>query len=126
MVQADQPEGEQRPYERLLRELTRAMEKVELAAALGQEAPDELEIKGLQASDVSLIEAYLSGERRWLSDWLDTVAEKPSHASDSGGNQNIHALDCAICGHTIACAAGHNRQPCPSCGSRLFLVTKPQ
>jgi hypothetical protein len=126
MTYAEQTEGDQKPYARLLLELTRALEEVELACALGQEVPQELELKGLRGDDLSLIGAYMSGDRLWLGNWLDTVGKSPMNESPSKADSAASDLDCALCKLPAKAYRGRPVPPCSACGSRLFLVAKPQ
>lgn len=126
MSNSQSSEGEQRAYDRLLGELSRVIDSAEVSAALGGTLPDELELRGLQPSDVTLIKAYLAGDKRWLSDWLDAVATASTQQPPAPELPSENELVCAQCGSPTLWRAGVTVDPCISCNSRLFLVGKPQ
>lgn len=119
-------------YGRLLQRLALALEEAESAARLGQAVPHELELRGLSAAELQLIQAYLQRDLNWLQGWhaaaqqLAALQQSPAAraveaALPLAAPEDHLALCCALCNTRVAPGV----QACGACGGQLFRPLKP-
>jgi hypothetical protein len=138
--------GEKRPastpgglgglYGRLLQRLAQALEEAEGRSRLYRRSSPELELRGLSAAELELIQAYREQDVQWLRGWHAAaeelaLLEQRDEASLSGSRRpqssaglkpllRRQTLRCALCGEPARRVRGGGVPPCPACGSRLF------
>jgi len=123
-------------YGRLLQRLAQALEEAESRARLYRRSPQELELRGLSAAELELIQAYREQDVQWLRGWHAAAEElalleradesalagprRPSGALTVKPLLRRQALRCALCGEPARRVRGSGVPPCAACGSRLF------
>lgn len=85
------------PYGHLLQRLASALDEASNLDHLSDEPATEMEVRGLSATELALITAYLANDYDWLRGWHITGAAPEEHLSPPFER---HA------GVVIGCAAG--------------------
>lgn len=131
-------------YERLLQRLAMALDEADSLSELSEQAPLELELRGLTTAEMELIRAYLDRDLDWLRGWHAAAQElaqieQLSNTSKVGraGHKATAALPgkvrpllqrrlqlcCALCGTLAGGQSGNGVQACKACGSQLFRAS---
>ncbi|WP_028238639.1 hypothetical protein [Stutzerimonas azotifigens] len=128
--------GDEGLYGRVLQRLSHALAEAEHRAGAA-DAERELEVQGLSAAELAFIQAYLSGDARWLSGWhaaaeeqalIERQTSRPSlralRARTGWRGRNTANLQrnlaCALCGAEVRWPDGPGPVTCGSCGSHLL------
>ncbi|TBU90880.1 hypothetical protein [Phytopseudomonas dryadis] len=112
MGQAGQAENKGDPYGQLLQRLTSALHEADSLARLSDEPSSELEVRGLSASELAMIRAYLANDRDWLRIWHTAAAEQVS-AAGAGVAPPFRRRAVLCC---RGCGAALTPHGCPTCG----------
>ncbi len=110
-------------YEHLLERLALALDEANTAERLSQQAPDELELRGLSAAEMRFLKAYLDRDRTQPN---PAVPVLESHSASSRANnlrtlsRSRQLLRCAICGAAVPLSWGRRAPACSRCGSSVY------
>ncbi|MBB3102528.1 hypothetical protein [Azomonas macrocytogenes] len=120
-------------YGHVLQQLSLALTQSERDGHANEEG--ELDVNGLSAAEIGLLQAYLRGDAQWLSGWHAAARQ---HALISRRLQDAdamlppaphrqqeplleqHILECALCGSPVDWPKESGEAICPTCGSQLL------
>lgn len=111
----------------------RVLQRVGSALSGAGATEGSLELRGLSAAELALIQAYLQDDFSWLSGWQAAAEEAlllqrraVRHTAAGVGRSWLdkpRPLRCAQCGARVCLLRGSAVRPCVCCGSALFRAS---